>query len=67
MPLERPSSDVDMVSITHFEKPFVTNIRRAFAMMDKLLTPKLLNVQALIALVRPLRPFCIMLCFVYSP
>lgn len=53
MPLERPSSDVDIVSVSHFEKPFTTNIRRAFAVMDKLLTPRLLNVQALIALVRP--------------
>ena len=51
MPLERPSSDIDMTSITHFEQPFVTNIRRAFAITDKLMTPKLLNVQALIALV----------------
>ena len=51
MPLERPSSDIDMESITHFEQPFITNIRRAFAVTDKLLTPKLVNVQALIALV----------------
>lgn len=51
MPLDRPSSDVDVVSITHFEKPFVVNIRRSFSIIHQLLTPKLVNVQALLALV----------------
>jgi len=51
MPLDRPSSDVDVVSITHFEKPFVANIRRSFSIIHQLLTPQLVNVQALLALV----------------
>ncbi|KAJ5605579.1 hypothetical protein N7510_008360 [Penicillium lagena] len=50
MPLDRPSSDVDVVSITHFEKPFIINIRRSFSVIHQLLTPKLVNVQALLAL-----------------
>jgi hypothetical protein len=52
MPLDRPSSDVDIASITQFERPFVANIRRAFSVTHKFLAPKLVNVQALLALVR---------------
>ncbi|KAL4894949.1 hypothetical protein BDV59DRAFT_174179 [Aspergillus ambiguus] len=50
MPLDRPSTDIDVGSVTHFEKPFVTNIRRSFAVIDRLLSPRLVNVQALLAL-----------------
>ncbi|OAA58076.1 Transcription factor [Niveomyces insectorum RCEF 264] len=50
MPLDRPSSDIDVVQIKQFERPFVSNLRRSFAIMDKLLAPTLLNVQALMAL-----------------
>lgn len=50
MPLERPSSDVDLASTTQSEQPFITNIRRGFACLNRFMKPSLLHVQALSAL-----------------
>lgn len=52
MPLDRPSSDIDIMSMAQFEMPFVNNVRRSFSIIHRLLFPRLVNVQALMALVR---------------
>lgn len=57
-PLEHRVTNIDFASADASEQPFITNIRRAFAKLDYLMKPKLVNVQALLSLVSQLPSSC---------